>query len=497
VLVIDAYTPFVSNSPTGSYTFYNTESITLKLVGSEYVANDIVLLAGSNLSYSFVYSEPQNFVIPNSGVDTDTIKVLVFDSATSMTRSATYTRADSILNVTDESAVYWVNEIENYLYRIRFGDGIIGKKLTFGNMINVRYMISYGSVSNGIRTLAYSGSKSFTYGGSQTMTVNSIVTMVGPSYGGDDPESMESIKFNARRSFNAQQRAVTTDDYKTLILSNFADVKSACVWGGEDNVPVEYGKVFICVSQKNDEKLTQSQRSDITSFLRNRKVVSITPVILDAQYLELILNVTVYYNERETIRTSGDISALVQQKINDYSDNSLDRFDGVFRYSKLTKLIDSSEPSIINSNMTVLAQRELEPRYNSSSSYDLVFITPIRAGTLSTNGFYIESESYVCYLEDDSNGNVVLYYYNDAGVKTVKYSDIGNVDYKNGTVSITGLNIAAIQDDRLLIKFTPNTKDVVSAMNQIVKIADYTITVLPDKTAIGDNRAGFNYQFSS
>ena len=497
---VPAFSPFKSNTASASYTFYNPQVIVLTKTGNQYVANNVLLLGGKPFKFSYTYDTASTrFVIPNQGCDVDTIRVLVFDSGSQNSRNETYVRSNTIIDVKSDSKVYWVKEIDNFLYEMKFGDGVIGKALTSGNLVVVDYMTAYGSQSNGIRSVVYSGTKTFTYLGSLELTVSvSVSNALTPSYGGDEIESVESIKFNAPRSFSAQNRAVTVDDYKTIILSNFPEAKSVAVWGGEDNYPPEYGKVFICVSQNNFSKLTSNQKTEILNILRNRKVVSVTPVILDTEYIELQLDVSVYYNERETTRSISDIREIVLETIYAYNDSDLEKFDGVFRYSKLTREIDNSDRAIINTNINLKMQRSIFPKYNVSAEYLINLINPIKPGTFNTTGFYIDLDENEYFLDDDGLGNVRLYYFTQSSEKIIRNDSIGKIDYVNGLITVSGLNVVAVTNTSITMYMEPSSKDVVSALNQIVRILDdkISINVYADKTAIGDLRAGRNYNFS-
>lgn len=499
-IAVPAFSPFKSNTASASYTFYNPQAIIMYRNGNQYVANNVLLLAGKPFKFSYVYEgSSTRFVIPNQNCDIDTIRVLVFDSASQSSRNETFVRSNTIIDVTSDSKVYWIREIDNFLYELKFGDGIIGKKLLTGNLVVVDYMTSYGSESNGIRSVIYSGIKEFAYLGSLKLNVvANPSSAIEPSYGGDDIESIESIKFNAPRAFSSQNRAVTVDDYKSIIMANFSDARSVTVWGGEDNYPPEYGKVFICVSQNNFRKLSSSQKAEIISLLRNRKVVTVTPVIIDTEYIELALNVSVYYNERETTRSIDDIREIVLETIYAYNDSNLEKFDGILRYSRLTREIDNSDKAIVNSNISIKMYRKVLPRYNVSAEYLINLINPIKAGSFNSTGIYIETDAREHFLDDDGKGNIRLYYYTDSSEKVIRDDSIGTINYDNGIIRVFGLNIVAITGDVISFFMEPSSKDIVSSRNQIVRVLEDSVNVVayPDKTSIGDLRAGKNYNFS-
>ena len=286
----------------------------------------------------------------------------------------------------------------------------------------------------------------------------------------------------------------------------FRSAKSVSVWGGEDNNPPIYGKTFICIKPFNATKLTSVEKAYIKStVLDNRKVVSIIPELVDPEYLNIALHVTVYYNEQETTRSASEIGTIVRNAIFDYDDAELQKFDGVFRYSKLSKIIDTAEPSITNNITTVLIRRKLTPRYNVSAQYLLNIINPIYASgngeesSFYTTGFYIAGSNEIHYLNDDGVGYIRLYRYGANGIKIYVNNRIGTVDYNNGIVDIRNLHITALADVDFEISIKPMSNDVVSALTQIAEIArdHLVVSAVADKTATGDLRGGYNYTFSS
>jgi hypothetical protein len=379
-----------------------------------------------------------------------------------------------------------------------FGDGVIGQALQAGNVVNVEYFVSSLDGPNGARVFTYDGTLPIA---GSVVTVN----VVNPASGGDAPEDINSIKFNAPRMYAAQNRAVTTDDYKTILYNQFSEAKSVTVWGGEDNNPPVYGKTFICIRPKSANKLTNQQKNDVVNtILSNKNVVSVIPEILDPEYLNIAIDCTVYYNPRETTRSPTEIEELVRETIFKYDDDDLQRFDGVFRHSKLSRLIDMTENSIVNNNTTVLIRRQISPRYNVRAQYLLnivnpIFTTGVAQNAISTTGFFINGSERIHYLDDDGVGNIRLFYIGPSAEKIIVDPSIGVVDYAAGIINIKNLYITAIADIDLEISIRPSSYDVVSAYTQIAEVArdHLTITAIPDETANGDLRAGRNYQFTT
>ena len=295
-----------------------------------------------------------------------------------------------------------------------------------------------------------------------------------------------------------------------MIYAGFNYIQSVSVWGGEDNAPPVYGKTFICVKPYNANKLTLQQKSDITtSLLSSRSVVSITPEIVDPEFINIALDITVYYNDRKTNKNASEIASLVTNTIFDYDDSKLQRFDGVFRFSEVSRLIDTTELAIVSNITRVLIRRNISPRYNVSAEYTLNLINPIYSAgvpeeAVSSTGFYINGSEEIHYLEDDGLGNIRLYYNvasSNSGLSTkfIVNPSIGTVDYTNGVINLKNLNITGLADIDLEITIKPQSNDIVSAYTQIAQIARDHLNVLAiaDKTANGDLRGGKNYTFTS
>ena len=496
-LVLPAYSQFNTTIDGNNYTFFNTGSVAATSTTGVFTFQNIVITEGTPLSYNYTVDTGTNFVIPNANVDLTTLTVRVQESQSSSVFDTFYS-ADSLINVDSASKVYWVKEIDDGLYEITFGDGNLGVALSNGNVVRLNYFSSSLDAPNGARVFSYSG-------GSLGVGVTISVVTTGFAANGAAPEDIDSIRFNAPRMYASQNRCVTSDDYKAIVYSLFSDAASVSCWGGEDNNPPVYGKVYICVKPKDADQLTTTQKTQLTSsILQSRNVVSVIPVIVDPEYINIAITSTVYYNEQATTKSASDIVSLVTNTINAYDVNELDRFDGVFRYSKLSRLIDSSDPSITNNITTILLRIALIVRYNTSAQYLLNLINPIWGSgqpeeSFKSTGFYIAGSDELYYLDDDGVQYVRLFKYDQNGIKVIVNSSIGNIDYANGIVDIRNLNITALADVDLEISIRPLSNDVVSALTQIAHIPPelLKITAIPDPTASGDLRGGYNYTFTS
>lgn len=481
-----------------SYTFYNRSAVTTSRNSSgDYVFSNVQIVAGTPLQYKYTVASGVRYIIPNANIDVDTLTVRVQENANSDLFEV-FTRADSILNATSLTKVYFIKEIDDGLYEITFGDNVIGQQLENGNVITLDYFVSDLEAPNKANI--------FTYGGSSLAGSTLSVTTVSSAAGGSPPEDINSIKFNAPRMYAAQNRAVTPDDYKSIILSQFPEASSVAVWGGENNDPPIYGKTFICVKPKNSTKLTNTQKDFVISnILEQRNIVSITPEIVDPQYFNIKVTSFVYYNPRETTKSAPQIETIVKDAILNYNSTELQKFDSVLRFSKLSRIIDEADPAIVNNTTRIVVRREFVPIYNISSEYKLNFINPIsqdggkQGDVFSSTGFYVPNSLVPHYLDDDSNGNVRLYYIGANFDKVIVDPSIGTIEYEIGRVIIRNLTITGLDDPLFELQIKPESYDVVSALNQIVQIDPSLLTVeaIADQTINGDFRAGYNYDFQS
>ena len=495
---------FITTVDNKTYTFYTTDAITIPY-DAGYKFSDVTIKEGTPVTFKYTAADGARYMVPNSNADMKTLVVRVQESAQS-TVFHTYTRSDSILNITGSDRAYFVKEIENQLYELKFGDGFIGMELSNGNVVHLEYFVTNAASTN--------GAKQFTYTGPTLAGGTAIITLKNAAYKGADIESVASIKFNAPKAYTAQNRAVTADDYQSLIYNNFPAAQSVAVWGGEDNVPPVYGKTFICVKPQGADVLSIVQKNEIIKdILGSRNVVSITPEIIDPEYINIALTTTVYYNDRETPRSPSEISSLVSSTILDYNENDLQKFDGVFRFSKLSRLIDNTEPAIVNNISTIILHVSLTPRFNIYAEYIVNIINPIYTehvaeNAVSSHGFYIPNSTEIHYLQDDGIGNIQLFRHNNselgmqAGNTTnhiVVNPTIGTVDYATGYIKIQNLNITALAESEFHLIIKPQSNDVVSAFHQIARIepSRMTITAIPDTTSNGNLRAGQNYVFTS
>jgi hypothetical protein len=495
-LSLPKFTNFMSESIDGvNYNFVNTDEYTVTVVNNTATYNMLELKQGipSNLTYQINYATNPSatFRIPEITVDTSTITVEVQESY-SNTSSQTYTLATDYLSLTDTSEVYFLQEGLDGTYEIYFGDGILGKKLIEGNIVYISYIITQGSNAAGANNYVLMDS----VGGFTNYTINSVLA----ASQGSEKETVESIKFQAPKSYAAQNRAVTKDDYITIIKQNRANipVQSVSVWGGEENDPPKYGAIYAAVKPTGAFVLTDLQKKILVNdVIKPVSVMTVTPEIVDVDYVYLILSCDVMYDTKKTTLTAAQISTLVKQGIINFSALNLNTFNSTFIVGDLITYIKNLNTAIIAVDFDLFLQKRVVPKLNNSSDYTINFGNPVEqalgnkqvtispsfaqfdsGGVLLENVFFEESLEFP--------GTLKTYYFVN-GVKNILTNstlteNAGTIDYNNGVVKLINFTPSVINsnDGILRINALAQSRIVSSTFNRIITLDEldpFAITV--------------------
>tara|TARA_B100000378_G_scaffold266623_1_gene252100 strand:- start:2650 stop:4347 length:1698 start_codon:yes stop_codon:yes gene_type:complete len=502
-------TTFVSNVNGTSYQYLTNEDITTTPVDGVYTFSNVALYEGTLVKFKYTVDETdvdQKFVIPSANADTSTLKVIVQNSA-SDTTSATYSLSSGYSGVSSTTQAYFIQETTDGKFEVYFGDGVTGQKLVNGNVVILEYVVTNKEVSNGANTFDLQGS----VGGFTDVTI----TTNSSSQGGAEAEDNESVKFNAPLNFAAQDRAVTTTDYETLVKGIYPNALSVSAWGGEDDETPRYGIVKIAIKAASGSTLTDQTKLDIVNGLKKYNVASVKPEIVDPETTSILLTSNIKYDAKSTTKSATTLKSDVINTITTYNTGTLQKFDGVFRHSKLTGLIDNTDASILSNITTLKIRKNFTPIINSATKYDIYFRNALynphsghnsaAGGILASTGFKVASDATnEMFLDDDGNGNVRMYYL-VSGVKTYANSTQGTIDYATGQVTLNLLNIASISNIRgassTVIELTvqPSSNDVIPVRDQIVEIdvANSLINVEEDTFVGGSAEAGVGYSTSS
>ena len=501
-------TVFTTTVENTSYQYVTNSDITISPSSGIYKFSNVPVYEGSLVTFKYTVDSTdvdQKFIIPSANADTSTLLVKVQNSSSDTTTN-TYSLAGGYNNVDAISQVYFIQEGQDGKYEVYFGDGVNGKALADGNIVILEYIITNKDVSNSASSFTLSGN----VGGFSDVT---IVT-VSNSQGGSESETNESIKHNAPLQYAAQDRAVTTTDYETLVQSIYPNALSVSAWGGEDDETPRYGIVKIGVKAASGSTLTETTKQDIVNKLKPYNVASVSPQIVDPETTSVLLSSTVKYDSKSTTKSSDTLKSEITTAVTNYNTNTLQKFDAVYRHSKLTGLIDDVDTSILSNITTIKIRKSFTPTLSSSTKYDIYFRNSLfnphsghnksAGGILSSTGFKVTGSDLEQFLDDDGNGNVRRYYLS-SGIRTYSNETQGTIDYNTGQITLNSLNVASISNIRgatstvVELTVTPNSNDVVPVRDQIVEldIANSTINVTADSFVGGSSDAGVGYTTTS
>jgi len=482
-VLIPRYTSFNAVTDIGSLSFVNLEPVTV-FSSENYTANTVTLVEGSFVQEEYtvtIADTEQRFIISNSDVDTTTLRVRVQNSVSDSTIRS-FNKADSYVNISSTTLVYFLEEVEDGLFEVKFGNGVFGTELLDGNIVLLEYMSSDGENGNDVSSISYAASSAGIVTITATVTTN--------SYGGDERESIERIKFNAPKSYASQNRLVTKDDYESLVMQQF-NVRSAIAWGGEDNDPPYYGKVFIAIQPKSGQILTETEKINLKTYtLDPKKIVTMNVEIVDPEYIYLLIEANVKYNSSMNVLNSTNLNSLIISRIMEYKDEQLSQFSKYFRYSQLSRVIDTSERSIQSSYLRVRMRKEISVQLNLNASYVIDFANPIDNTTesrpsthpyaagnkISSNGFTYQG-FLNCYMEE--NGGIMRIYRQSGPNYIGVVANIGTVNYETGRVNITSFFPESFDDGGTTLKLTviPREVDILPLRTQIITIRETDVSI--------------------
>jgi len=514
--------PFIGKLETGkSYNFTTNKNYKVEYVGGRCVAKGVEIYEGSYRTYSFVYNSydpAQKFTLPSNKIDTDTIIVRIQKSVNdSEGLLDTWFRSTDITTLDADSKAYFLQETETGNFEIYFGDGVVGKALQNGNVILVEFLVTNGALANGCKSFTYMPSNNTPLSRAiptVTLTAASDGT-TSPSDGGTSPESLTSIKYYSPRSYQAQERAVTTEDYSTLLSREFLErAESFFIWGGEENDPPQYGKVFISIKPKVGTTISTLEKLAIQkTILGKRNIVSILPEVVDPDYLYLVLGINVRYDPSKATITPSALESLVKIRVNDYGVQNLEKFGKNFRLSKFSTYIDDINPTISSNTVEMKLQKRFQPNLGNPSPYTLRFDTqlfhPIDGypSILESTSFGYQdltSSSTVkpivdVYMDDDGYGNLRIYKL-VGGTKVYLSYSIGTIDYTTGKLVLKNFNPQYVNpktETEIRITVKPYIKDIEPRRNQILLIDNelVSITLEQESYRIDQSESGSRFPY--
>ena len=461
-------TGFITTYDNNIYQYVTLDDVKAQVANNVATFTNVSVVEGSQVVDSFTFdaaAKSQRFILDNKNIDTNTIRVKVYPGGGTFNEA--YLVADNILGVDGNSKVFFLDEVEDGRYEILMGDGVLGRKLEDNSLIEVSYMTTSGPESNGVKTFVFSGVLENPNGVSPSSFTTEITSSVA-SAGGEEQETTQKIKYTAPKAYGTQERAVTAQDYEAIVRKVYPATSDIIIFGGEDQEPPEYGKVFIALKPTDQSYLTSLTKQKIIADLKKYVVASVEPKIIDPSILYVEMNSKIYYNGVATDQTTSQIRDKVIGGVQSYLDTSdTEKFNGKFRYSKMVGVIDDVDINI-NSNLTSITMRkDFYPQLNSTFYYEVCFQNSFDKDcdepVLSSTGFRVtEYPNFDVYLED-RDGKIILYSLDSVtGEKVVLDKEIGDIDYDKGELMMYNLTIikGSFFDNRISVRVKPLLNDI-------------------------------------
>jgi len=506
-----------------SFVFNVLEDTTVPVANNIASFSDLEIIEGTKVTQSFTYSAQdtnKRFILTNTGIDTDTILVQVKPSQTS-TIKVKYDLSNSLIDqkvndvLNSDSTVYFLQEVEDERYEVIFGDGIFGRALKDGNVVEISYLVCSGSSANRLNGFDFSGRLIYLENAIEKPITSgaSLVTSIEPSSGGSAIESVVSVKKYAPQVYGTQDRAITANDYEILIPNKiYPEAESISVFGGEELVPPRFGKVFISIKPRNGDFVSLGIKENIKRELRKYSVTGIVPEILDLKYLHIITDSKVYYNSRVMTDVAA-VSSTIQKNIQSYADSTeLNKYGTRFKYSKFLGIIDQSHPSITSNLTSIQMRRDLRLAVNQFAEYAIDFGNHMHVQSLS--GFNIKSSPFKViditdevYLFDEPNdtktGVISLYSLQGPGSSTpvVKRRNVGKIDYMSGRITLNPINVVSGKErdgNQIMEIFAvPHSNDVIGLQDLYLQLDTFNVQMIVDDISSGSDPSGSTYKSSS
>jgi hypothetical protein len=459
-LTITRDTPFTAKTAKNTYTFFPREDYVSGLVvletGQTGFSFPMELIEGKRVTNTFIVDQSNKsgpFVLPNGNIDTTTIRVRVQQS-NAVTSITTWNFYDDIVEVDGTTRAFFIEEGPSGLYEIRFGDNIVGQELQVGNIVSIDYIVSSGTAANSIPN--FSASKTFTASGE-----SKVVYLGSAATGGSEKESIDSIRYNAPKFNSTKNRVVTSDDYETLIRARFGNINSIVVWGGEENNPPIYGKVFISIQPLPGSIISQADKDIIArDIIRPRSVVSIQPEFVDPIETYIGLNISVNYNKTITSLTTSRIESEVRAVVQNFFTNNVNKLQKNFYYSRLLSAVAGTTQSIFSASIQVLMHKRIEVFTGVPEDYVIRFNTPLEIETVKTTSFTttIGTQEYDVYITDQHDitvGDIGTLVMKRTSDDVIVLSNVGTVDYITGVVNIIDLLVDSGSNTELRVYVEP------------------------------------------
>ena len=477
--------------------FVVTSSVKPTQETDKFFYDNIDLIQGTYVTDTFVYdNQIQNikFVLSNRRVDKSTLRVTV----TSNGVASSYDLSTDVSTITTTSKVYYTQENEEGHIEVYFGDGVLGKALLDGDQIDITYIVVDEEHGNGANVF-------YQVTGVSGYTSSNVITLLAAS-GGGERESIDSIKFKANKYYTSQNRLVTLNDYKAKVSEYYPNADAVAVWGGEDNDPPEYGKVFLAIKPTNSDYLTEEEKRVIIVNLRKLNMITVRPEIVNPEIVKILISTTFKYNPALTQLSKGEIETLVTNAILDFDSTNLNNFDAIFRHSKIVRAIDDANGSVLSNITNIRLRKQSSIKIGENKGLIVAFGNGLynphsghnaaAGGILTTTGFTLKGDAKTFFFDDDGKGNVRRFYVSNS-VRIYTDNEAGTIEYSTGKITIDALTIASTANANKSIDFTviPSSYDIVASRGSLIDISSENISVKGevDTIASGESSAGIGY----
>ena len=483
-----------------------------KVVGYTASFDSIKVFQGTFLKKSFTVdgSLDQRFILDNSFIDTSTIVVKVRGSSENG-KGTLFTKVDNILNVDSTSSTFLIQEVQDEKYELLFGDGIFGRKLENESIIDVSYIVTDGKEGNGPGSFTFAGTIETEPNSVVELSTTPLINAISGASNGGDIESTDSIKYFAPRLYSSQYRAVTARDYEAIIQQIYPNTESVSVVGGEELDPPQFGTVFITIKPQNGDFVSDFDKTQILSDLKNYTLTGISQKIIDLKILHIELESSIYYNSSKVANVE-ELKTSVINGLTTYSKSTeINKFCGRFKYSKILSVIDNIDDSITSNITRIRIRRNLNALINQFAQYELCFGNQFNVKTeglnIKSTGFKIAGESSVVFLTDTPNSDkktgVISIVKKDVvnNEKIIIVDNAGTVDYIKGEINLTTINITStdLPNNVIEVQAFPESNDIIGLQDLYLKfnIESSIINMVKDTISSGDQISGVGYKVTS
>lgn len=479
-------TRFITTIDNTKYTFINPQAVTLTQQSSTtFTANRVMLRQGIPNTFRYTVDSSndfQRYVIPNENVDTTTLSITSLSPDRVDSTHFVYHKEVNLQSIRSDTPIYFLLENASELFEVEFGDGKYGYKPVNNEVISLEYLVTAGKIANGAKN--FTASSNVTLSGNIINNATVSITASERAFGGADKEKTESIRYNAPKYFQSQDRAIVPNDYSALIKNQYPVIESINVWGGEQNNPPKYGRVYICAKPFGSLYFTESEKTQIEDSIREKMVSAIRPEMVDAKYTYIVVNSNVKFDSKKTLKRISDLKTEITDRVLDFSQENLEKFLTIFRYSRFVDLIDETDDSILSNDTKIRLKKEFTPELNIAKAYTFYFQnsiyypysgfkSSITSSTFTYNGFPD------CSIRQNDSGGLSIVSTPSGGIENVVVEDAGEVDYENGAVLLRSFAPDSLNGSSAFVSLymTPDVNDIESYQEFILRIQEYDLVI--------------------